>query len=249
MAERMLCAERKAFHGRSTLLDGVEYTVSPRGTWYFKIDGVVRPAALSDQQRLDARLRDAVHPVPVPPAPVMTRALRKHCVGMVLSTNGERLFIVTSEGDWCLASGSGAPLPFELRELDAALASLHASSKPPVPVTELQLPWTAPRCAVNYCDGRATDLGTTFCLKHQLAGMRGVEAVDHPAHYGGSDDPFEVIKVLEAWQTPDEHRGFLQGNVIKYLARAERKNGDEDRRKAAWYADRLKQFTAKGSKT
>lgn len=24
-------------------------------------------------------------------------------------------------------------------------------------------------------------------------------AVDHPAHYGGKDNPYEAIKVIEAW--------------------------------------------------
>lgn len=26
------------------------------------------------------------------------------------------------------------------------------------------------------------------------------EAVHHPAHYGGADNPYEVIKVIEAWE-------------------------------------------------
>ena len=69
------------------------------------------------------------------------------------------------------------------------------------------------------------------------------ETVDHPAHYGGSDNPFEVIKVLEAWLTPEEMVGFLKGNVIKYQARARLKNGAEDLAKAAWYANRLADFT------
>lgn len=60
------------------------------------------------------------------------------------------------------------------------------------------------------------------------------EAVDHPAHYGGEDDPYEVIEVLEAW-----HLGFHLGNVVKYIARAGKK-GDllEDLKKARWYLDR-----------
>lgn len=69
------------------------------------------------------------------------------------------------------------------------------------------------------------------------------EAVDHPAHYGGADNPYEVIKVLEAWLTPDEYVGFLKGNVIKYQARARLKNGAEDHAKAAWYAARLADFS------
>lgn len=26
------------------------------------------------------------------------------------------------------------------------------------------------------------------------------EAVDHPSHYGGKDNPYEAIKVIEAWE-------------------------------------------------
>lgn len=68
------------------------------------------------------------------------------------------------------------------------------------------------------------------------------ETVNHPDHYGGADNPYEVIKVLRAWLTPEEFRGFCKGNVHKYLARANRKGGDEDAAKAAWYARCLDDF-------
>lgn len=60
------------------------------------------------------------------------------------------------------------------------------------------------------------------------------EAVNHPAHYGGADDPYEAIKVIEAWGL-----GFALGNAVKYIARAGKK-GDrlEDLKKARWYLDR-----------
>lgn len=66
------------------------------------------------------------------------------------------------------------------------------------------------------------------------------EMVDHPEHYGGADDPHETIKVLRAWLTEEELAGFLKGNAIKYLSRANRK-GDPatDCAKAAWYAREL----------
>lgn len=61
-----------------------------------------------------------------------------------------------------------------------------------------------------------------------------MSAVDHPAHYGGSADPYEAIKVIEAWQL-----GFNLGNAVKYVARAERKGSPiEDLEKARWYLDR-----------
>lgn len=60
------------------------------------------------------------------------------------------------------------------------------------------------------------------------------EAVDHPAHYGGADNPYEAIKVIEAWEL-----GFCLGNTVKYISRAGKK-GDrlEDLKKARWYLDR-----------
>jgi hypothetical protein len=67
--------------------------------------------------------------------------------------------------------------------------------------------------------------------------------IDHPDHYGG-DEPYEVIKVLEAWDL-NLAKGFCWGNLIKYTARATRKDCElSDRQKAAWYAERLTAITA-----
>jgi Protein of unknwon function (DUF3310) len=60
------------------------------------------------------------------------------------------------------------------------------------------------------------------------------DAVDHPAHYGGEDNPYEAIKVVEAWDLD-----FYLGNVIKYVSRAGKKGDElEDLKKARWYLDR-----------
>lgn len=62
------------------------------------------------------------------------------------------------------------------------------------------------------------------------------EAVDHPAHYGGADNPYEAIKVIEAWGLD---KNFCLGNTVKYIARAEHKGSTlEDLKKARWYLDR-----------
>lgn len=60
------------------------------------------------------------------------------------------------------------------------------------------------------------------------------ETVNHPAHYGGSENLYEAIKVIEAWGL-----GFCLGNAVKYISRAGKK-GDliEDLKKARWYLDR-----------
>jgi hypothetical protein len=62
------------------------------------------------------------------------------------------------------------------------------------------------------------------------------EAVDHPDHYGGKDNPYEAIKVIEAWDLD-----FCLGNTIKYISRAGKKNPAkllEDLEKAKWYLER-----------
>ena len=66
--------------------------------------------------------------------------------------------------------------------------------------------------------------------------------VDHPAHYGGADNPYEAIKVMEAWLTPEEFVGGLKFSFFTYQARARQKNGLEDHEKAAWYQARLIEF-------
>ena len=60
------------------------------------------------------------------------------------------------------------------------------------------------------------------------------ESVNHPSHYGGKDNPCEVIKVIEA-----HYLGFNLGNTIKYILRADRKGRrSEDLKKALWYLNR-----------
>lgn len=60
------------------------------------------------------------------------------------------------------------------------------------------------------------------------------EAVNHPAHYGGADNPYEAIKVIEAWGL-----GFCLGNTVKYIVRAGKKDATvQDLKKAAWYLAR-----------
>ena len=59
--------------------------------------------------------------------------------------------------------------------------------------------------------------------------------VSHPSHYGGKDDPYETIKVIDAWGLD---KSFCLGNVIKYISRAGKKDGNsllQDLMKAQFY--------------
>lgn len=64
------------------------------------------------------------------------------------------------------------------------------------------------------------------------------DMVNSPPHYtvGG----IEVIDFIEAKLSPEEFRGYLKGNLIKYLSRAPYKGEEEqDAGKVRWYSDRL----------
>ena len=59
------------------------------------------------------------------------------------------------------------------------------------------------------------------------------DAVNRPAHYTAGR--IEVIDFIE-----DQAFGYLDGQVIKYMARYRHKGAPvEDLRKARWYLDRL----------
>jgi hypothetical protein len=62
-----------------------------------------------------------------------------------------------------------------------------------------------------------------------------IDQVNHPQHYGGENNVYEAIKVIDAWGL-----GFSLGNTVKYISRAGKKNKDrelEDLKKAIWYLE------------
>ncbi len=65
-----------------------------------------------------------------------------------------------------------------------------------------------------------------------------MDPVNHPSHYQGSNG-IETIECIEAAMSKEAFKGYVQGNVIKYVMRYERKNGIEDLYKAQWYLNRL----------
>lgn len=58
---------------------------------------------------------------------------------------------------------------------------------------------------------------------------------DHPEHYGGKQNTYEAIKVIESWEL-----NFHLGNVVKYISRAGKKTPCKikDLEKALWYLER-----------
>lgn len=63
------------------------------------------------------------------------------------------------------------------------------------------------------------------------------DLVNHPSHY--ADGVIECIEAIEAQLTFEEYRGYLKGNIAKYVWRERHKGGTESLKKALWYLDRL----------
>lgn len=64
------------------------------------------------------------------------------------------------------------------------------------------------------------------------------DPVNRPAHY--TSGGIECIDAIRASMTPEEFKGFLKGNAMKYLWRYRLKgNPAQDLEKAGWYLSRL----------
>ena len=71
------------------------------------------------------------------------------------------------------------------------------------------------------------------------------EMVNHPNHYGGENNQYEAIKVIEAWDLD-----FHLGNTVKYISRAGKKDKElQDLKKALWYLERKIQNIKDASQT
>ncbi len=61
------------------------------------------------------------------------------------------------------------------------------------------------------------------------------DVINSPSHYQLEGLDIEVIDVIVAVLNEEELRGYLRGNVIKYMLRADKKGGIEDYLKAEKY--------------
>lgn len=63
-----------------------------------------------------------------------------------------------------------------------------------------------------------------------------------PAYYGGADNPYEVIKVMEAVATANEFYGWLRLTILKYQMRPAKGQTVLDAEKCAWYSRYLAEW-------
>ncbi len=95
------------------------------------------------------------------------------------------------------------------------------------------------------------DVALVYQIRKKVIGDRNnvvvAHAMSHPSsanqqQVGGShykSMPIQPWEAMQAWMTPDEFKGFLKGNAIKYLARCNAKGGLEDVKKAHHYTAKL----------
>jgi hypothetical protein len=84
---------------------------------------------------------------------------------------------------------------------------------------------------------KSNDIKGRFCddIKNRIVDLSDSP---RPEYYGGKNNTYEVFNVLEAWELDKD---FYLGNVIKYVARAGKKNKStekEDLQKALVYLQR-----------
>ncbi len=67
--------------------------------------------------------------------------------------------------------------------------------------------------------------------------MHQFDNVDRPLHYAAGS--IECIDAIEAQLSAEEFRGYLKGNIIKYIWREKHKGKIESLKKALWYLNKL----------
>lgn len=82
-----------------------------------------------------------------------------------------------------------------------------------------------------------SDRNTPFPRSIDDATPEEWDTVSRPHHYNTGN--VECIEAIQESMDKAEFKGYLKGNIMKYLWRYEYKNGVEDLRKAKWYLDRL----------
>ena len=68
------------------------------------------------------------------------------------------------------------------------------------------------------------------------------DVVNNPSHYQISGLDIEALDVIRGVLNYEQYVGYLRGNILKYQIRANKKNEEEDLRKANYYSQELDKF-------
>lgn len=72
--------------------------------------------------------------------------------------------------------------------------------------------------------------------------MSNATEYNHPQRYTGKDGKDLIDRFEEGLMSEEQTRGFLKGNILKYVTRYESKDGTKDLLKAQEYLKRLIAF-------
>jgi len=89
-------------------------------------------------------------------------------------------------------------------------------------------PKPPPKESFVFC---SMDCAEAFYKKEAVDSPKAADNVNHPKHYTKHPSGIECIQITE-------HMSFTLGNAVKYIWRADLKNGTEDLEKAVWYLKR-----------
>lgn len=137
-----------------------------------------------------------------------------------------------SEGDYCIVDGRPGTISTVFQDGEAAVAFFDQSHgtfkwRQIMPAAG---PYSPPPAAARTVIEEARQPKDSISRRYSSP-----EKVNHPAHYGGAENPYEAIKIIEAWNL-----NFCLGNALKYILRAGKKdeNQVQDLEKALWYLNR-----------
>ena len=102
------------------------------------------------------------------------------------------------------------------------------------------VPWAKTVEALSASEFLSSDRNSNFPGENTIEALPVIQedTVNHPSHYidGGG---VECIEAIESALTSEEYRGYLKGNIQKYVWREKHKGGTESLKKAQWYLQRL----------
>jgi len=99
------------------------------------------------------------------------------------------------------------------------------------------VPWAKAKELLSSSEFLSSDRDSNFPEENTIKKLADTDYVNHPPHY--TEGGLECIEAIEAQLTPEEYRGYLKGNIAKYVWREKHKGGTESLRKASWYLERL----------
>ena len=110
-------------------------------------------------------------------------------------------------------------------------------SKTQNPLNGIRLSEFGKQEVIEECTDDFCPMPAQFSTTETDGTLHFFDPVEKPIHYAASS--VECIDAIEAQLTPEEFRGYLKGNVAKYMWRERTKGGKESLKKARWYLNKL----------